>query len=156
METTSGITASNWSTRSRMAQGARIIGSFTQQFNTIKMEVERVHKKLARDTFEALFTPGVSRVFSGYYKSNHRVLVNKNSTANLIPAKRPSDAKQFQFIDNVEIARVTGLSKIDGIKAFSTTIIGTAVPYAGILEAVDSTYQKAADIALSKVDVGGN
>ncbi|KKL16666.1 hypothetical protein LCGC14_2493300 [marine sediment metagenome] len=139
-----------------MAQGARIIGSFAEQLKTIKLEVERVHKKLARDTFEALFIPGASRIFSGYYKSNHRVLVNKSSTANLIPAKRPADAKQFQFLDNVEIARATGLSKIDGIKAFSTTLIGTAVPYANILEAVDSTYQKAADIALSKVDVGSN
>jgi len=139
-----------------MAQGARIIGSFAEQFKVIKMEVERVHKKLARDTFETLFSPGLSRVFSGYYKSNHRVLVNKNSTAVLIPAKRPADAKQFQFIDNIEIARSTGLSKIEGIKAFSTTLIGTAVPYADVLEAVDSTYQKAADIALSKVDVGSN
>ena len=139
-----------------MAQGARIIGSFTEQLKTIKVEVERVHKKLARDTFEALFTPGASRIFSGYYKSNHRVLVNKNSTAVLIPAKRPDDAKLFQFLDNVETARSTGLSKIEGIKAFSTTIIGTAVPYASVLEAVDSTYQKAADIALSKVDVGSN
>jgi len=139
-----------------MAQGARIIGSFAEQLKTIKLEVERVHKKLARDTFEALFIPGASRIFSGYYKSNHRVLVNKSSTANLIPAKRPDDAKSLQFLDNVEIARATGLSKIDGIKAFSTTLIGTAVPYANILEAVDSTYQKAADIALSKVDVGRN
>ena len=139
-----------------MAQGARIVGSFTEQLKTIKLEVERVHKKLARDTFEALFIPGASRIFSGYYKSNHRVLVSRNSTAVLIPAKRPADAKQFQFIDNVEIARAFGLSKIKGIKAFSTTLIGTAVPYADVLEAVDSTYQKAADIALSKVDVGSN
>ncbi len=139
-----------------MAQGARIIGSFAPQLKAVKMEVERVHKKLAKDMFDALFTPGASRIFSGYYKSNHRVLVNKNSTAVLIPAKRPADAKALQFLDNVEAARSLGLSKIEGIKAFSTTLIGTAVPYAGILEAVDSTYQKAADVALSKVDVGGN
>lgn len=139
-----------------MAQGARIIGSFTEQLKVVKLEVERVHKKLARDAFEALFVPGMSRVFSGYYKSNHRVMTQKNSTAALIPAKRPADAKQFQFIDNVEVARALGLSKIEGIKAFSTTLIGTAVPYADVLEAVDSTYQKAADIALSKVDVGSN
>ena len=139
-----------------MAQGARIIGSFAEQLKAIKLEVERVHKKLAKDTFDALFIPGASRIFSGYYKSNHRVLVQKNSTAVLIPAKRPDDAKSLQFLDNVEIARAFGLSKIEGIKAFSTTLIGTAVPYAGILEAVDSTYQKSADIALSKVDVGSN
>ncbi len=139
-----------------MAQGATLKGSFAPALKSIKLEVERVHKKLARDAFEALFIPGASRIFSGYYKSNHRVLVNKNSTAVLIPAKRPSDAKSLQFLDNVESARSLGLSKIEGIKAFSTTLIGTAVPYANILEAVDSTYQKAADIALSKVDVGSN
>lgn len=139
-----------------MVQGAFLKGSFASQLKTIKVEVERVHQKLARDVFNALFIPGISRIFSGYYKSNHRVLIAKNSTARLTPAKRPANAESLQFLDNIETARAEGLTKTKNIKAFSTTLIGTAVPYANILEAVDSTYQKAADIGLSKVDVGSN
>jgi len=136
-----------------MVQGAFLKGSFAPAFAEIRKEVQRVHQNLARDTFNALFTPGVSRIFSGYYKSNHRVLTAKNSTARLTPAKRPDSPEIFQFIDNVENARAEGLSKVENIKAFSTTVIGTAVPYADTLEAIDSTYQKASEIGLSKVDV---
>lgn len=139
-----------------MAEGARIIGSFDEQFKAIAAEVARVHQKLVRDVYEGLLQPGVSRVFSGYYKSNHRIIVGENANAKLVPARRPETAAQFQFIDNVEIARTEELGKIKNIKVGSKVKVGTAVPYALTLEAIDGTYQKAADIGLSQVNVGSS
>ncbi len=131
----------------------RIEGSFDKQIRGIEMEVERVQRKLVMDIFNGLYQPGVSAIFSGYYKSNHRVMVGRGANARLSPAQRPRNATQFQFIDNVETARSEGLGKLDDIKIGSKTKIGTAVPYALEREAIDGTYQKAADIGLSKVDV---
>ena len=138
-----------------MPQGARIVGSFNEQFKAIEMEVARVQGKLVRDIYDGLLQPGVSRIFSGYYKSNHRVMVGSNVGAKLVPSTRPKTASQFQFLDNVAIARNEELGKIGAIKVGSKVTIGTAVPYALELEARDATYQKAAAIGLSMVTVGG-
>ncbi len=137
-----------------MPQGARIVGSFNEQFKAIEMEVSRVQGKLVKDIYDGLLQPGVSRIFSGYYKSNHRVMVGSNASAKLVPSTRPKTASQFQFLDNVAIARNEELGKIGAIKVGSKVTIGTAVPYALELEARDATYQKAAAIGLSMVTVG--
>lgn len=139
-----------------MAQGARIIGSFNEQFKAIGAEVTRVQQKLVRDIYEGLLQPGVSRVFSGYYKSNHRIMIGKNANAKLAPGKRPETAAQFQFIDNVEAARAEELGKVKNVRLGSEVKVGTAVPYALELEARDGTYQKAHDIGLSQVAVGSS
>ncbi len=114
-----------------------IKGSFDEQIKSIEDAVLKAHKNTLREIYEALLSPGISRVFSGYFKSNHRVILGKTGSARLVPATRPNDATSLQFIDNVEAARAEELAKIASIKPFTESSIGTAVPYAEILEAVD-------------------
>ena len=115
--------------------------------------VVALHKRTVVLVYDALIDN--SRIFSGYYMSNHRIGIGELSSAELDPDERPEDVQAFAFIDNVLRARNSELNKIDalqdrGIGDFTTVFIGTAVPYALELEARDATYNKAVAEGASK------
>jgi len=91
-----------------------------------------------------------SRVFSGYYLANHRIGIGGLDDAQLDPPER-GDPEPFQYLDLAAASRNDELQKLTQLKEpFVKIVIGTAVPYAPILEAEDATYERGLEEGLSQ------
>lgn len=89
-----------------------------------------------------------SRVFSGYYLANHRIGIGGLDIAELDPPER-GDPSPFQYLDLAATSRDFELRKLEDIKTpWIKIILGTAVPYAPILEGEDATYTRGVEEGL--------
>ena len=110
------------------------------QLSKVEEEILQVQIKIVRKIYDRIIFN--SRILSGYYKSNHRIMVS-GSNAKLEPSVRPKNVEALQFVDNIESTRQRELAKLTRVKKLGLSIrIGTAVPYALELEARDATYQR--------------
>jgi len=91
-----------------------------------------------------------SRVFSGYYLANHRIGIGGLDDAELEPPER-GDPEPFQYLDLAAVSRNEELQKLETLDSPWVKItIGTAVPYAPILEAEDATYARGEEEGLAQ------
>ncbi len=130
---------------------ADFLDSFGKQIDVaIKdavFETEQEFKKVAQNAFDEIQKR--SPIWSGYYKSNHRVTVRsargtfKTGGVKLVPSTKPEFPEALSFIDNVEKARAEELAKIDRLELGDTFEISTIVPYADEVEIKHRVYSAA-------------
>ena len=123
---------------------------FTKDIREITKGVESIVNKSIQEFVEEVFNEVVSAspVFSGYYASNHNILIRAASgqfgsgggRAGLNPGVRPDDAVRGQFGDNIESNRSNQLAKIDAIQVGDVILIATEVPYANEVEQTHGVY----------------
>lgn len=111
--------------------------------------VEHVEKPLVeaqKITVEEVYDRILDRapVWSGYYKSNHRIMLSGDSEAELDPADKIEHAEQGTYLGNVERARSQEFNKLQDIEPYSIVTVGTAVSYAGDVEVRHAVYAQGA------------
>lgn len=119
------------------------------QISKIINKAEDDTVKSARHSTKVIYDDLLLRspIFSGYYKSNHRILIRSgggqfkkgagaSGTAKLFPSERPPDAKRLQFEENIETARQEELNKLDSLQLGDIIVFTTNVPYADQLSSV--------------------
>ena len=123
---------------------------FTKDTRKALAEVESAVTKniqeFVTEVFEEVVT--ASPVFSGYYASNHNILIRAASgqfgagggRAGLTPGVRPDDAVRGQFADNIEANKSNQLAKAGAIQVGDVILIATEVPYAEEVEATHGVY----------------
>ena len=112
----------------------------------VKFNTTRRIRKVVREVFEQVVED--SPVFSGYYASNHNVLIRAASgqfgigggRAGLTPGVRPVDAVRNQFADNIESNRSNQLAKVGSVQVGDVILIATEVPYANEVEQTHGVY----------------
>lgn len=118
-----------------------------EQWEELEKAITEEFKELVRITYDMVLQN--SAVWSGYYKSNHRINFGDGDfLAELEPEQRPDDAMPGIFIANIETARTKEFGILEGLKEEDSVVsIGTAVPYARKLELRDGTYTNASAAA---------
>ncbi len=126
------------------------VNDVEKQLNKIIKEVEeeaaQVFRKVVKDAYDHLISPGVSPVWSGYYKSNHRITIRsakgqfKTGGVKLFPTEKPEFPEVLIYIDNVQRTAAIELRKLDKLEIGDTAQISTSVPYADEVELIHQVY----------------
>ena len=101
-------------------------------------------RRIVRNAYDEVIN--ISPVWSGYYKSNHRITVRsakgqfKAGGVKLFPTQKPDFPEVLTFIGNIETARSTELAKLDRLEIGDTAQITTSVPYADEVELKHRVY----------------
>ena len=112
----------------------------------VKEETTRIIKAKVKEVFRDVV--GASPVFSGYYASNHNILLRAASgqfgssggRAGLTPGVRPPNAIRGQFADNIGANTSKQLAKVKSIRVGDVILIATEVPYAEQVETDRGVY----------------
>ncbi len=90
-----------------------------------------------------------SPVWSGYYKSNHRIVLRNSKgqfktggTLKLLPQQKEEFPEVLKFIGNIEQARNEELSKLSKLELGDILTIATRVPYADEVEQKHRPYSQ--------------
>ncbi len=120
--------------------GKQIEKAITQ----VEAEAAVIFREVVRTAYDAVLSN--SPIWSGYYKSNHRITVRsskgqfKVGGVKLSPTIKPEFPEIFAFIGNIETARSTELAKLSKLEIGDTAQITTRVPYADEVELKHRVY----------------
>ncbi len=94
-----------------------------------------------------------SPVFTGYYASNHRILIRgeggqfkTGGTAKLVPQSKPEGTPREMFVANIGPAFIEEIAKLSRLKLGDVVVITTSVPYADEVERNHGVYSGVAAI----------
>ncbi len=109
-----------------------------------EMTASELFRKVVRNAYDEVINN--SPIWSGYYKSNHRITVRnskgqfKVGGVKLFPTQKPDFAEIFTYIGNIETARSTELAKLSKLEIGDSAQITTLVPYADEVELKHRVY----------------
>ena len=109
-----------------------------------EMTASELFRKVVRNAYDEVINN--SPIWSGYYKSNHRITVRnskgqfKVGGVKLFPTQKPDFAEIFTYISNIETARSTELAKLSKLEIGDSAQITTLVPYADEVELKHRVY----------------
>lgn len=101
--------------------------------------------KQSEDILESLVFD--SPIFTGYYASNHRVLIRSatgqfktTGIAKLVPSEKPSGTPREAFVGNIGPALIEEIAKLKRLELGDVVVITTRVPYADEVERNHGVY----------------
>lgn len=110
----------------------------------VETQATELFREVVRNAYDGVINN--SPIWSGYYKSNHRINVKgakgqfKTGGVKLFPTQKPDFPEIFAYIGNIETARSTELAKLSKLEIGDFVQIDNIVPYADEVELKHRVY----------------